>query len=276
MFKSDLFNECSLSRHLEAQIAHALKIEEDRVISASTKGTKSVNWRIRETSLTDYIILSFVSLQSPRVRVEITDEQKTGSDIDLYIYKPWGPEAYSIQAKRALPKVDKTLIVNNGVYQQIGHKVKKKPQYDLLCAHALKLQSKPLYLFYHSMNVISACVKSAHGKMSSSLCGASVVDGAIVKNYYDKGVAKRREVLTYLSEMRRFSSLFCPIFPPGASFGTSGPSGPSTKPGSEADDRSLRVLGVPPPEEPPLEIDDWRRRSRDLGCSVQIVVDQRE
>lgn len=276
MFEMSALHACSLSSHLELAIGKILSKEERRIVPALVKRSTSLTWRIRETSLTDFIILSFVSLNSTGVQVDITDEKTTGSDLDLYVLNPWGTKTYSIQAKRALPKLDKaTSQLTNGVYRELGHKVKFQPQYDLLINHAVSLRSEPLYLFYHSDDVINACLSSAHKKLPSSLCGASVVDGYIIKQNFDGNVYRRLETKTYRDAMRRFSSLFCPPTSVRKLGDKTVVSQPTVVGAASEVDQLTTGAESPQPEEPPMEIDAWQERSRELGCSVRIVVDQR-
>jgi hypothetical protein len=176
---SSVANEgCSLASRLEGDISNILSIEERRALSLKSTRHLSVNWRIRETSVTDFIILSFVSLRSKLIEVEVTEERRSGSDIDFYLFTLHGNFAYSLQAKRALPKVTKTASrVCDGIYNELGHTVSGTPQYDLLINHAAVLSAEAYFLLYHSEEVIAACNTSAHQRMPSPLRGASILAG---------------------------------------------------------------------------------------------------
>lgn len=264
MYSSMMHEGCNLASRLEGDISKILSIEEQRALSLKATRHLSVNWRIRETSITDFIILSFVSLRSKLIEVEVTEERKSGSDIDFYIFTPHGDLAYSLQAKRALPKVTKTTSkICNGIYNELGHSVSGTPQYDLLINHATALGAKPYFLLYHSEEVIAACQTSGHKTMPPFLRGASILDANIVKARFDGKKVPRKETSTYMKRMKPFSSLFCfgdtstpPISPPSEG-----------RPGEEGAERTPE-----PSEMPPTDIEYWKEMSREMGCSARIIV----
>jgi hypothetical protein len=97
-----------------------------------------------EDAITSINLSAIASLNRLSIAVEDTrvDESRKGCDFELWIGSDGiGWLRYAVQAKK--------ISAGSGRYDQLNHKVRGRPQIDILKAYSRRVRAAPLYCFYN-------------------------------------------------------------------------------------------------------------------------------
>ncbi len=140
-----------------------------------------------ETAITDHLLLELARIQHPGIRIVKTpqdQEDSKGTDWEWWVGNfVVGWLRYAIQAKR--------LDLKSGRYPNLGHKVGKVRQVEILERFATTNHAIPLYCFYNSIEFADyAPYWHCHRPLDPQQLGCSIATLPVVKSALKKRGAR--------------------------------------------------------------------------------------
>src|SRR5271156_1440807 len=165
--------------------------------------SRSLRRRFREESVTDLLMASLIAIGGDRVPVEFPNEPVTGADME-WNFVNWDDGSFyrlRIQAKKLYG------IGRNWKRHSYTHLLdlspNKRPQVEVLCEAARRVQAYPLYIFYNAQD---HCQLAWNGGLLA-LRGINIADGYRIRALARRGKKNLRAVHPLLQFL---SLLFCP------------------------------------------------------------------